>query len=204
MKLRNKLLTLALALVLILGSWTSLVLAEEPAPAQPAGTGNILITIKYVYADDEDREAADTDYRQIQPGYEGEVTIDSPSVVGYTPDQRTVTIKYEDFTEDTVLTVKYYPNTVKYEILHFLQNVNQTDYELYETVEKEAKVDSEVTAEPKAYPGFTPITPYQSEKIPAEGTLQLRVEYKRNQYTLTYDTDGGSDIPAQQRFLMNP
>ena len=204
MKLRNKLLTLALALVLILGSWTSLVLAEEPAPAQPAGTGNILITIKYVYADDEDREAADTDYRQIQPGYEGEVTIDSPSVVGYTPDQRTVTIKYADFTENTVLTVKYYPNTVKYKILHFLQNVNQTDYELDETVEKEAKVDSEVTAEPKEYPGFTPVKPLQTDKIPADGTLQLEVKYDRNSYTLTFDTDGGSTIEAQQRLFDEP
>lgn len=213
MKQKHKLLALALALVFVMGTWTSLVLADDAATPPPqentedvnrAGEGKILITIKYVYADDESIQAGQTQTLQIALGSEGETTIDSPAVEGYTPDQSSVTIKYKDYTQDTEIIVRYRPNTVKYETKHYLQNVNQTEYEFKETVEKEAPVGSEVTAEPIAYPGFTPVEPLQKDTIPAKGTLQLEVKYTRNSYTLTFDTDGGSTIEAQERLFDEP
>ena len=165
------------------------------------GNGNYHIFIYYVFDGPEQKEAAERYHAEIMPGWDRVEVIPSPNVVGYTPDAPTVTLDFKTFTGDTDIYVKYQPNIVNYEIHHLLENIARDKFELAadKTVVKQAPVDSLVTAEPLTIEGFTAITPYQEEKVPAEGTLQLEVKYERNTYTLSYDTDGGSYIPSEIR-----
>lgn len=176
--------------------------AGEPATAPGSGgNGNYHIFIYYVFDGPEQKEAAERYHAEIMPGWDHVEVVPSPDVVGYTPDAPTVTLDFKTFTGDTDIYVKYQPNIVNYETLHLLENIARDKFELAadKTVVKQAPVDSLVTAEPIDIEGFTAITPYQEEKVPAEGTLQLEVKYERNTYTLSYDTDGGSYVPSEIR-----
>lgn len=178
------------------------VIDGEPARAPGSGeNGNYHIIIYYVYDGPEQKEAAERYHAEIMPGWDHVEVVPSPDVVGYTPDAPTVTLDFKTFTGDTDIYVKYQPNIVNYETLHLLENIARDKFELAadKTVVKQAPVDSLVTAEPIDIEGFTAITPYQEEKVPAEGTLQLEVKYERNTYTLSYDTDGGSYVPSEIR-----
>lgn len=180
----------------------------SPSPAGEPGTtpgsggnGNYHIYIYYVFAGPEQKEAAERYHAEIMPGWDRVVVITSPDVAGYTPDAPTVTLDFKTFTGDTDIYVKYQPNIVNYETHHLLENIARDNYELAadKTVVKQAPVDSLVTAEPLTIEGFTAIPPYQEEKVPAKGTLQLEVKYARNTYTLSYNTDGGSYVPSEVR-----
>lgn len=176
--------------------------AGEPATTPGSGgNGNYHIYIYYVFDGPEQKEAAERYHAEIMPGWDRVEVVPSPDVAGYTPDAPTVTLDFKTFTGDTDIYVKYQPNIVNYETHHLLENIARDKYELAadKTVVKQAPVDSLVTAEPLTIEGFTAIPPYQMEKVPAEGTLQLEVKYKRNTYTLSYDTDGGSYIPSEIR-----
>lgn len=176
----------------------------EGGPAKAPGSGgagNYHIYIYYVFDGSEQKEAAERYHAEIMPGWDHVEVITSPDVAGYTPDAPTVTLDFKTFTGDTDIYVKYQPNTVNYETHHLLENIARDNYELAadKTVVKQATVDSLVTAEPLNIEGFTAIPPYQEEKVPAKGTLQLEVKYARNTYTLSYNTDGGSYVPSEVR-----
>lgn len=176
--------------------------AGEPATTPGSGgNGNYHIYIYYVFDGPEQKEAAERYHAEIMPGWDRVEVITSPDVAGYTPDAPTVTLDFKTFTGDTDIYVKYQPNIVNYETRHLLENIARDNYELAadKTVVKQAPVDSLVTAEPLTIEGFTAIPPYQEEKVPAKGTLQLEVKYARNTYTLSYDTDGGSYVPSEVR-----
>lgn len=176
--------------------------AGEPATTPGSGgNGNYHITIYYVFDGPDQKEAAERYHAEIMPGWDHVEVITSPDVAGYTPDAPTVTLDFKTFTKDTDFYVTYQPNIVDYETHHLLENIARDKYELAadKTVVKQAPVDSLVTAEPLDIEGFTAIPPYQEEKVPAKGTLQLEVKYERNTYTLSYDTDGGSYVPSEIR-----
>lgn len=176
--------------------------AGEPATTPGSGeNGNYHIIIYYVYDGPEQIEAAPRYKAEIMPGWDHVEVVPSPEVEGYIPDAPTVTLDFKTFTGDTDIYVKYQPKNVNYETLHLLENIARDNFELAadKTVVKQAPVDSLVTAEPLTIEGFTAIPPYQMEKVPAKGTLQLEVKYERNTYTLSYDTDGGSYVPSEIR-----
>lgn len=108
-------------------------------------------------------------------------------------------LDFKSYTENTDIVVTYSPKQVDYIVEHKIENITQDDYTLKEKETKQDYVDSEVSATAKDYDGFKAITPLQTEKIPAEGTLTLEVKYKRNIYRLSYNTDGGSYIPSERR-----
>lgn len=176
--------------------------AGEPATTPGGGgNGNYHITIYYVFDGPDKKEAAHPYTAEIMPGWDRVEVITSPDVVGYTPDQTSIKLDFKTFTKDTDFYVTYQPNIVDYETHHLLENIARDKYELAadKTVVKKAPVDSVVTAEPLDIEGFTAIPPYQEEKVPAKGTLQLEVKYERNTYTLSYNTDGGSYVPSEIR-----
>ncbi|MCI6603001.1 MAG: InlB B-repeat-containing protein [Clostridiales bacterium] len=167
----------------------------------PEVEGNYTIIIYYVYAGPEQKMAATPYQAEIMPGWDHVEVVNSPDVEGYLPDQPSVTLDFKTFTGNTEIYVLYQPKNVNYETHHLLENIAKDHFELAEekTVVKQAPVDSIVTAEPLNIEGFTAIPPYQEEKVPAKGILQLEVKYARNTYTLSYDTDGGSYVPSEIR-----
>lgn len=107
-------------------------------------------------------------------------------------------------TESMTLTAHWTPNThTYYNTIHYWQNSEKTGYETASAIGDWGTTDTEVTATPYNYTGFT----FNAAKsnttgtIAGDGSLVLRLYYDRNSYTLTFDTDGGSEAaPITQAY----
>ena len=91
-----------------------------------------------------------------------------------------------------IATYRMLANRAKYAIEYYKEKLDGS-YELVETEELTGETDSKVTATAKEYIGFTEDT--ENEERVAEGTivgdgsLVLKLFYKRNEYTLTLEKD---------------
>ena len=87
-------------------------------------------------------------------------------------------------------------NTASYKVEHYQQNIENDEFTLkVDTESKKGEINSETKAEAKTYDGFTAKTVTQ-EKITADGKTVVKIEYTRNVVTLTFDTDGGSEVES--------
>ena len=93
-------------------------------------------------------------------------------------------------TEDTT--------TASYTVEHYQQNIENDEFTLVndDTEEKSGKIGEDTKAIAKTYDGFTAKTVTQ-EKIADGGSTVVKIEYTRNVVTLTFDTDGGSEIESK-------
>ena len=89
-------------------------------------------------------------------------------------------------------------NTASYTVEHYQQNIENDEFTLVndDTEEKSGKIGEDTKAIAKTYDGFTAKTVTQ-EKITADGKTVVKIEYTRNVVTLTFDTDGGSEIASK-------
>ena len=103
-----------------------------------------------------------------------------------------------DFTEAGVLTVDviYIAGDTSYVVKHLYQTLDGTAYveDSKKTQELHGKIDSLTEAMEIPTEGFT-VQDIAQQKISAEGTV-VEVKYDRNDYTLLYDTTGGSYVPS--------
>ena len=132
-----------------------------------------------------------------------------PSKVGYTFDGWYNGEYKWNFETDTVtgpmtLTAKWAPNTdTFYNTYHYLQNLEKTDYYTVAVIGDRGTTDEQVTIEPNNYTGFTfnAAKSNTTGRIAGDWSLVLRLYYDRNSYTLTFDTDGGSEAaPITQAY----
>ena len=84
------------------------------------------------------------------------------------------------------------PNTnTKYKVIHKKMNIDGSTYSVFEEETKEGTTDTEVIPEVKTYTGFeSPST--SALTIKADGTGEITYFYTRNQYTVSYNSKGGS------------
>ena len=100
------------------------------------------------------------------------------------------------------LTATWSANTnTPYKVEHYRQNLENDNYTKHETENKTGTTDTTATATPKTtYEWFTynPSDPRNeiSGNIDGRGTLVLKVYYTRNVHTITFVTNGGTNIPA--------
>ena len=103
-----------------------------------------------------------------------------------------------DFTEAGVITVDviYIAGDTSYIVKHLYQTLDGTDYveDIEKTQELHGKIDSLTEAMEIPTEGFT-VQDIAQQKISTEGTV-VEVKYDRNDYTLLYDTTGGSYVPS--------
>ena len=93
-----------------------------------------------------------------------------------------------------IVDVLYEAGEVKYTVNHMIQDLNDPEkYDLKETQTLTGKVNGLTDAQPLPIDGFTPQEIIQ-QKI-SEGVV-VEVKYDRNEYTLLYDTTGGSYVPS--------
>lgn len=85
---------------------------------------------------------------------------------------------------------------VKYTVEHYLQNINDDNYSLVaaDTQNLTGKPGEKTSAKANTYTGFV-VKPITQETISQYGTTVAKVYYDRLSYTITFDTDGGSNIP---------
>ena len=108
-------------------------------------------------------------------------------------------IPYSDIT----IIGTFKPETSKYKVEHYQQNVNDDNYTLVDTKELEGTTDVRVTATPNDYPGFTfdktvPESILEGN-IKGNNSLVLKLYYKRNTHSVTYKYN--NEVPEDATVL---
>ena len=86
-------------------------------------------------------------------------------------------------------------NEISYAVKHFQQNITDDDYTevIGDSQNLKGLKGSDTEAVAKTYTGFT-AKPVTQEKIAADGSTVVNIYYDRNLYTVSFETNGGSDI----------
>ena len=157
------------------------------------------VDINYVFADS--RPAANSWTARISKGESINQTVTSPTVVGYAPNQETVTIN-QVIDDHVTITVTYQPVEVDFTVKHYQQNVNDDKYILAETEPKKAFTESQVGDKlAKEYNGFTALLYDTTTKVAADGSTVVEIYYDRNYYLMSFNLNGGFGVePIYARF----
>lgn len=152
----------------------------------------VLIKIEYIYANG--TEAAKTWTAEVAKGSDFMQTVKSPIILGYAPkdSQTEVKLDLKNVEETYTETVVYYPAVVNYTVKHYQQNLDNDEYTLIDTEEKEGFTEDPVDEElAKSYEGFYALPYDDTVKIAADGSTEIEVYYDRYYYLMTFDLDGG-------------
>ena len=167
--------------------------------------GQLPVTFNFVYEDGTIAKASETIMFQEKDGGGYDVSYEVADVpAGYTlstdnndfnVNGNKLTASFPENAEAVELTVTYAANTVNYKVRTRVENLDGVTFEETETT-AQGKVGelTEITAEEKT--GFT-AKPITQQEIKADGSTVVAVEYVRNTYTVKYNTNGGSYIPAK-------
>lgn len=175
---------------------------ETVTPSEPAGEerDTYTIVINYVFADG--KQAANPWTATVAKGSSYAQDVTSPTVLGYAPDQATVSVDVKDAQKDTTYTVTYKPAEVDFTVKHYQQNLNDDLYTLKETETKKNFTDSPVGDDlAKPYEGFTALLYDTTTKIAADGSTVVEIYYDRNYFLMAFDLDGGYGVePIYARY----
>ena len=96
-------------------------------------------------------------------------------------------------TKNTIISAIWTANTnTAYKVEYYLQNVEDDDYTLHLSEDKEGTTDTTAYAEIKNFEHFIPTEETVSGNINSAGDLVLKVYYTRDKYTVTFDGNGGA------------
>lgn len=153
------------------------------------------VEIKYVFANDQNKQAAHSWTAKVGRGSTLNVSVTSPTVLGYAPtaDQATVTIN-ETISDDKTIVVLYYASEVAVTVNHYRQNIDNDGYTLFETENETGFTDSAVGDRAQQYEGFIALPYDKDELVAADGTTSVEIYYDRNYYLLSLNLDGGYGV----------
>lgn len=176
--------------------------ANDPAPVndppaeEPPTTYTILIN--YRFADG--TQAAPSWSAQVATGSTYTQDIQSPVVVGYTPDKAVVHV---NTSEAKTYTVTYQPAEVDFTVKHYRQNVSNDGYTLANTETKKGYTESAV-GEGLAKTddtGFYSLLYDTTTKIAADGSTVVEIYYDRYYYLMNFNLEGGYGVePIYARY----
>ena len=178
--------------------------------ADEAGeTETLNIIINYVF--ENGTQAANPWTAKIAKGSSFAQDVNSPIVVGYEPDFKTVNVTVTAIAENVTYTVTYCPAEVNFTVKHYQQNVDNDNYTLVEEETKTGYTESPVggnTADDttpqayvKDYEGFYPLLYDAKAKIAADGSTVVEIYYDRYYYLMNFDLDGGYGVePIYARY----
>ena len=189
------------------GPYTPVELRENYTP-EMAGTWvwekEIKYNVKYSYIGKVPNGAselpAEGTYKQGD-----EVTVaPNASAPGYTFSGWSRTGSFEMPGENIEITGGFTARTdTPYKVEHYLEDLNSDNFTLIKTDNLTGETDTEVSADAKDYEGFTFDSSISGTKlsgnIAGDGSLVLKLYYKRNSYNVTYSYTG--DIPGDASAL---
>jgi uncharacterized repeat protein (TIGR02543 family) len=169
---------------------------ETPANDTPTPT-TYAILINYQFADG--RQAAPSWSATVATGSTYTQDIQSPVVVGYTPNETVVQV---NTSEAKTYTVTYYPAEVDFTVKHYQQNVSNDGYTQVDTETKTGYTEAAVgEGLAKTYSGFYSLLYDTTTKIAADGSTVVEVYYDRYYYLMNFDLDGGYGVePIYARY----
>ena len=100
--------------------------------------------------------------------------------------------------EDITLYAKWTAGIVNYTVKHLQQNITDDNYTEVEA-DRETKTGTtgtQTAAEAKTYTGFNAGAVTQTT-IKADGTTVVEIKYDRKTYSITFDSNGGSNVAGQ-------
>ena len=165
---------------------------ETPAPS------TYTILINYQFTDG--KQAAPSWSATVATGSTYTQDIQSPVVVGYTPDQPVVHV---EASKAITYTVTYQPAEVEFTVKHYQQNVSKDEYTLADTETKKGFTESAVGdgLAKTDYTGFYSLLYDTTTTIAADGSTVVEVYYDRNYYLMNFNLDGGYGVePIYARF----
>ena len=170
---------------------------EEDTGNEPATPSTYTILINYVFEDG--KQAANPWSATVATGSTYTADIDSPVVVGYKPDSKTVHV---NASAETTYTVTYKPAEVNFTVKHYQQNVSNDKYTLVSTETKTGYTESPVGDKLAAtYTGFYSLLYDTTTKIAADGSTVVEIYYDRYYYLMSFDLDGGYGVePIYARY----
>ena len=102
---------------------------------------------------------------------------------------------YDNITEAITITAEWSANTdTAYVVEYYLQNIDDDDYTLSETVNKSGTTDTTASIMAKDIEHFTynEALSTVSGNIAGDGSLVLKLYYTRNKYNVTFEANGGT------------
>jgi uncharacterized repeat protein (TIGR02543 family) len=142
--------------------------------------------------------------------------LTAPEKVGYTfvkwVDENNNEVNVDTIVKTNyVIKAIYEANTnTPYKVLHYRENIDDDEYTLFETEDKSGTTDTNIVAQEKEYTGFTFETNNQNNiktgNINGDGSLELKLYYKRNKYEVTYSftnnplPNGVSTLPTDKEY----
>ena len=175
--------------------------ADDPQPLAEDDPQTFTILIKYVFQDGTD--AAPSWTATVAKGSDYSLNVASPDVLGYAPDAAFVTEELKDIQSDITRTVYYSPAQVDFTVNHYQQNVEGSDYSLFESETIRDKVtNSQVgTGLAKNYEGFFALIYDSTITVAADGSTAVNIYYDRYYYLLNFDLAGGYGVePVYARY----
>ena len=169
---------------------------ESPAPSEAPSTFNIIIN--YIFADG--KQAAPSWSAQVAAGSTYTQDVQSPVVVGYTPDYA---VFHVEASKAETYTVTYKPAEVEFTVKHYQQNVSKDEYTLADTETKKGYTEHAVGdgLAKTDYTGFYSLLYDTTTTIAADGSTVVEVYYDRYYYLMNFDLDGGYGVePIYARF----
>ena len=170
---------------------------NTPANDTPTPT-TYAILINYQFADG--TQAAPSWSAQVAAGSTYTQDIQSPVVVGYTPDNAVVHV---EASEARTYTVTYQPAEVDFTVKHYQQNVSNDEYTLVDTETKKGYTESAVGdgLAKTDYTGFYSLLYDTTTTIAADGSTVVEIYYDRYYYLMNFNLDGGYGVePIYARY----
>lgn len=191
----KRVLSVVLAVLMLSSLIAALAIADDET--------TVKVIINYVFEDG--KQAANPWTAKVAKGSALERDVESPTVVGYTPDNAIVKVNVTNAEKDEIYNVTYRPALVDVTVKHYQQNITDDKYTLAET---EVKEDTHRTGDEvgtdlakKTYTGFTALLYDTTTKVAADGSTVVEIYYDRNYYMMSFNLDGGFGVePIYARF----
>jgi len=173
-------------------------IVEENETTESLDTHSIIIN--YVFQNGE--QAANSWTATLATGSGFSKVVASPAVIGYAPDQESVSLDFTNISEDKTVTVTYAPELVDYTVIHYRQNQNDDLYTVFEEEMKTGYTESQVGEGLESiYEGFFSLLYDKTTTIAADGSTIIEIYYDRYYFLMRFNLDGGYGVePIYARY----
>ena len=121
--------------------------------------------------------------------------VDNTTAYTATFTPSTADTNYETLTTEITPTI----TSVSYTVEHYQQNIENDEYTKVEgdtqTITT-GKAGEQTAAEAKSYEGFTAPETVTQATIAADGSTVVKINYTRNSYTISFNSNGGTNVAA--------
>ena len=186
--------------------------AAEGGPAKAPGSGEDgtqsspeapkpihTVTILYLSNETPNRTLYDAFVATVPEGYSYQRDVTSPVVEDYELvdlQQAVIKLDFAQVIEDQTIEVFYKPIEVSYKISHYKEALDG-QFVLAEEEEAKAQIGTKVSPAPKTYEGFSFQGLQETYTVPkTNDELQIELKYTRNNYQISFDSDGGTAVPG--------